>query len=149
MADVVTGEDAKVWIGNESCTTLMLADFSLSADRDITEQSQMCKSASYKTQGPLSIDGSLTHAKLLHKPFIDSVINGTVVTLSGTTDGSFPSDSGASFAFSDAQITTWDLDESDASSVTTASVDFTILDASTVGTDPSGSNNFISGASTA
>ena len=138
MADIYTGSNAKVWFsgstGSGTCTALALSDFSISLKRDVIEQSLMCQTGNYFTQGPLSIEGSFTHAKMIDNPLMHSITEGTTIGISGTTSGDFSATTGIRFRFDSVQVTGYDLSVGDGSTVTTASVDFTVMDPYNIGT---------------
>jgi hypothetical protein len=121
-----TGEDAKIWIGTNTHTTVGMGDFTLTLDRGIVEQELLGEVGNYFTQGALSIDGSFTHAQwaeALLDTTIGSLVNGTMVSISGSTGPH-----SLRFYFKSCQITNFDLTLGDASTVTEGSVDFTVLD---------------------
>jgi len=137
-ASIYTGRNAKVWLSGSTstgtCTGFAFADFSISLKRDVIEQSLMCQEGNYFTQGPLSIEGSLTHTKMLHSPILKSIVDGSVISMSGTTCDTFNGTGGVSFYFENVQVTGYDISIGDGSTVTTASVDFTVMDPYNIGT---------------
>jgi hypothetical protein len=121
-----TGEDAKVWIGTNTHTTVGMGDFTLTLDRSIVEQELLGEAGNYFAQGALTVDGSFTHAQWgesLLDTTIGSLVEGTLVSISGSTGPH-----SLRFFFKSCQITNFDLTIGDASTVTEGSVDFTILD---------------------
>jgi len=75
--------------------------------------------------GSLGIEGSLTATKLDDSAagvLLESLINGTPVTISGTAG-----DKSISFYFTSGLITGFDISLGDADTVTEGSIDFTVL----------------------
>lgn len=126
---VLTGEDASIWIGSttpQTQTIYGISDFSLNFNRGTVEQPLIGQKGNYFMQGSLSIDGSLTNCKFGasgNSDFLDSLIVGTVIQLSGQVDAS----SSLKFTFASAQVTGYDVSFGDASTITEASIDFTIM----------------------
>jgi len=131
--------------------TFAMADFTLTFDRGTIEQPLIGKPGNYFDQGSLSVEGSLTAAKfatsgisdilynLLHNhptwnKFEYLAISGTVST---RTDLSY-----ISWYFASCQVNGYDVAIGDADAVTTASVDFTIMNPQDVNCDTTG---FITG----
>jgi len=143
MAGTVTGRDAKVWIAVHNGGTppsftyghadYGIGDFSLTFSRDTIEQDLIGMPGNYFDQGTLSCDGSLTAAKfatsgiadllenLVDTGYVDQ--NTEYIAISGTvstgTDNTY-----LSWYLVSCQVTGYDISIGDASTVTTASIDF-------------------------
>lgn len=142
MAEIYTGEKAKVWIGGENWRTFAIADFTLTISRDTIDQPLLGEIGPYRLAGPTTVEGSFTVAKFPNTPILTSLQAGTLVEISGTTGEDFLDGKGVSFYFKSGLITRFDLSMADASTITTASIDFIVIDAYNLGT----STCWISGA---
>lgn len=131
-ADIYTGEHAKVWLSTKEGTALGIADFSITVSRDIVEQPLMSQKGPWRSAGPITIEGSFTQAKFLHSPVLDSLQAGTYVSISGQTADNTAN--GLSWYFENCIITRFDVSMGDASTVTTATVDYVVIDAYNIGT---------------
>ena len=125
----LTGEDANIQIGASFTheTVFGMSDFSLTFDRGTVEQELVGSAGNYFTQGALSVEGSLTNCRFAasgQSEFLDSIINGTVVKISGQIDSS----SSLNFFLKSCQVTGYDISIGDASTITEASIDFTVMD---------------------
>ncbi len=126
-----TGEDAFLFFTptggtEESHSDIGIGDFTLTLDRGTVEQELVGQDGNYFVKGALSIDGSCTSVKLGIDGggvFLDSLINNVLIKISGGTSTT----NGVTFSFTSGQITGFDLSIGDASTITEASVDFTIL----------------------
>jgi len=126
---LLTGEDATVLITDSFTSALVygVSDFSLTLDRGVVEQELVGTAGNYYTQGALSVEGSLTNCRFAasgNSPFLDSIVDGSVIKISGQIDGS----SSLNFCFASCQVTGFDVSIGDASTITEASIDFTVLD---------------------
>lgn len=126
MADIYTGEHARIWIGSQDQSAFGMGSFTLTVNRDITEQPLVGEKGPFRTAGILTIEGSLTQTKFTGD-LVSSITEGDVISISGTSV--YGTDNGPSFYFASAMITRWELSEGDASSIVNASVDFVVLDA--------------------
>lgn len=124
----LTGEDATIWIGGSTnATTYGVSDISFTFDRGTVEQELVGTAGNYFTQGALSIEGSLTNCRFAasgNSAFLDSIVDGLVVKISGQIDGS----SSLKFVLASCQVTGYDVSIGDASTITEASIDFTLMD---------------------
>ena len=165
MAGTITGRNAVVKLCAHSGGTLHTAmdalmhdhetfgigDFTLTFDRGTIEQPLIGKPGNYFDQGALSVEGSLTAAKFATSGISDMLhnllynhdtwnkyeylaISGCVST---KTELSY-----LSWYLASCQVTGFDIAIGDASTITTASVDFTIMNSQDVSCDSSG---FITG----
>ena len=126
---LLTGEDATILIGGSYTTAITygLSDISFTIDRGTVEQELVGTAGNYFTQGALSIEGSLTNCRFAasgNSPFLDSIVDGTVFILSGQIDGS----DSLNFCFVSCQVTGYDISIGDASTISEASIDWTLLD---------------------
>jgi len=126
---LLTGEDATILIGASftNATTYGLSDISFGLDRGVVEQELVGTAGNYYTQGALSVEGSLTNCRFAasgNSPFLDSIVEGTVFKLSGQIDGS----DSLNFCFASCQVTGYEVSIGDASTITEASIDWTLLD---------------------
>jgi len=143
MAGTVTGRDARVLITTHDGGTSPsftygnaeygIGDFSLTFSRDTIEQDLIGMPGNYFDQGALSCDGSLTAAKfatsgiaeLLENLVDTGYVNASseYLAISGTvsTDTSY---SYLSWYLVSCQVTSFDVSVGDASTITTASIDF-------------------------
>ena len=131
--------------------TFGMGEFTLNFSRDTIEQPQIGKPGNYFDQGSLSVDGSLTAAKFATSGISDMLYNllhnhdtwnaYEYLAISGTistkTDVTY-----LSWYLASCQVTGYDVAISDADAVTTASVDFTIINPQDTNCDTSG---FITG----
>jgi len=123
--ETYTGENAKVEIAGKDHATLGLSDFTLTLSRDTIETELLGEKGNYFMAGSLGIEGSLTATKLDDSAagvLLESLINGTPVTISGTAG-----DKSISFYFTSGLITGFDISLGDADTVTEGSIDFTVL----------------------
>jgi len=130
---VYSGKDAVIQIGlkgqsGHQHSAFAISDFSLSFSRDTIEQDLVGEIGNYFTQGALSIDGSLTAAKLGKDAtgiLMQSIISGTAnqrVWISGSCGTN-----SMHFFFASCQITGFDISIGDAGTVTEGSIDFAVL----------------------
>jgi len=127
MVATVRGNAARIRIGNKLHSVFGISDFSLSFSRDTIEQDLVGEEGNLFLPGALSIDGSFTACKFGasgNSDALDSILNGTYVTISGAVSGS----THLRWYFTSAQITGYDISMGDASTITEASIDFTVLD---------------------
>jgi hypothetical protein len=123
---ILTGEHATLYIGSKNATIYALSDISLSMDRGVVEQELVGQAGNYFTQGALSIDGSLTNCRFAasgNSDFLDSIVEGTVIKISGQLAGS----DALKFAFASCQVSGYDVTIGDSSTITEASIDFTVM----------------------
>lgn len=127
MVATVRGNAATIRIANKDHSVWGISDFSLSFDRDTIEQELVGEEGNLFMEGALSIDGSFTACKFAasgNSDIIDSILNGSVITVSGAVSGS----THLRWYFASCQITGYDVTMGDASTITEASIDFTVLD---------------------
>ena len=131
--------------------TFAIGDFNLTFSRDTIEQPLVGKPGNYFDQGSLSVEGSLTAAKFATSGISDILYNllhnhdtwnayeylAVSGTVSTRTELSY-----LSWYLASCQVTGYDVAIGDADAVTTASVDFTIINPQDVACDTS---NFITG----
>lgn len=123
---ILTGRDATILVGTKDTTLYAISDFSLNFDRGVVEQELVGQEGNYFTQGALSIDGSLTNCRFAasgNSDFLDSIVEGTVIKISGSIDA----DNSLAFAFASCQVSGFDVSIGDASTITEASIDFTVM----------------------
>jgi hypothetical protein len=133
---ILTGEDATIHIGSKSITIFATSDVSLGMDRGVIEQELVGQAGNYFTQGALSIDGSLTNCRFAasgNSDFLDSIVDGTVIKISGQLAGS----DALKFAFASCQVSGYDVTVGDSSTITEASIDFTVMNPKDVTYDSS------------
>jgi len=126
---LLTGEDCSIMIGDSHTqeTVYGLSDFSFSIDRGTIEQELVGAAGNYYTQGAMSLEGSLTNCRFAASgncEFLNSIIDGTVVKISGQIDSS----DSLHFVLISCQVTGYDISIGDASTITEASIDFTLMD---------------------
>lgn len=120
-----TGESAKIQIGGKTHSMLGLADFTLTLSRDTIEESLLGERGNFFMQGPLSVEGSLTAAKLSDSAagvLLEALISGSVVWVSGSVGPN-----SLHFFFQSCQISGFDISIGDASTITEGSIDFSVL----------------------
>lgn len=128
-----SGKDVAIEIGlsgqtGKSNSTLAVGDWSITIDRGTVEVPLTGEEGNYRTQGAISVEGSVTSAKLGKDAagiFLDSIINGTKAKRMWIS-GSCGSDS-LGFYFSSIMITGFTVDAGDANTVSMGSVDFMVL----------------------
>jgi len=126
MVAIVTGKSAAIKIANKAHSVYGITDFSLSFSRDTIEEDLVGETGNLFLEGALSIDGSFTQCKFAasgNADALQSIINGSLITISGSVSGS----NFLGFYFTSAQITGYDISIGDASTITEASIDFTVL----------------------
>jgi hypothetical protein len=125
---IITGENAIIWFGdNKSQTLFGTSDFSITFDRGMVEQPLVGQQGNYFMNGALTIGGSFTNCRFGasgNSDFLDSIMNGTIVAISGAIDGS----ASLNWFFTSSQITGYDVTVGDASTITEATIDFTVMD---------------------
>jgi len=129
MTATVTGEKARIKIGGKANSVFAISDFSITFDRGTVEQELVGETGNYFLQGALTIDGSLTCCRFGasgNSDMIDSLINSSIITISGCTNSDASDKIG--WYFPSCQITGYDISIGDASTITEASIDFTVLD---------------------
>lgn len=129
MAAVLTGRKAVLEFNTNDGTLHAISDFSLTFDRGTVEQELVGQEGNYFTRGAMSIEGSLTCCRFGSSGsdvFLDSIVDGSVIPISGITNSD--SAPGIGWFFHSAQVTGYDVSIGDASTITEASIDFTILD---------------------
>ena len=128
-----TGKDASITIGSKTHTNLGLGDFSLTLSRDTIEQELVGKIGNYFVAGSLSVEGSFT-ASEIGKSALDEILSNILPTSQEGNSSAKIIVSGQAgtnslgFYFASAQITGFDIDLGDADTISTASVDYTVLD---------------------
>ncbi len=146
MAGTVTGENANIWIAahqagsapdfsNGAHSVFAISDFSLTFDRGTVEQSLLGQPGNYYTQGPLSLTGSLTQCRFGisgNAPLLENIIDGTGTSKYVAISGNVADDGGGvtylKWYLVSCQVTGYNFSFGDASTVTEASIDFTLLD---------------------
>ena len=134
MAGIVTGRDAKIFIAtnssdlpNKGVTLWGVSDFTLSVSRDITEQELVGQTGNLKKPGKLSINGSFTNCKFAasgNSDALDNILNpDTLLLISGSV-----ADSNLSWYFVSCQVTGFEVAFGDASTISEASINYTVLD---------------------
>ena len=134
MAGIVTGKDAKIFLSTDSGTlgtkgvTLWgVSDFTLTFSRDITEQELVGQTGNLKKPGKISINGSLTNCKFAasgNSDALDNILDpDTLLLVSGSV-----ASNNLSWYFVSCQVTGYEVSFGDASTITEASIDFTVLD---------------------
>jgi len=128
---LLTGEEANVMFGSshKQETLFGVSDFSLSFNRGTIEQELVGTVGNIFTPGALSVEGSFTNCRFGasgNSDFIDSLINGTYVKISGQINTGAGND--LKFVFASCQITGYDVSIGDATTISEASIDFTVLD---------------------
>jgi len=133
MTGYITGSDAFFYIKTTgetggTHTTYGLSDFSLTISRDTVEQELLGSPGNYYAYGNLSIDGSFTMCKFAASNQADalySIVNASLCQISG---GVANGAADLRWNFASCQITGYDVSWGDASTITEASIDFTVLD---------------------
>jgi len=138
MAGIVTGEHALIKFssaatagGFTNMTLHAFSDFSLTFDRGTVEQELCGQKGNYFKPGAMSIEGSLTACRFGASgsdAFLDSIIDGTLFKLSGTTKSGAAATDDIGFFFHSCQCTGYDVTAGDASTISEATIDFTVLD---------------------
>lgn len=140
VENIYTGESALVWIGTETHSSLGITDFTLTITRGTTDINLLGEKGPITKVGVLSIEGSFGYCRLLHSPILEALQSGTVVSISGQSVSG--STSGIRFGFASCLITRCELRMGDASTITTATIDFRIMNPLDYGT----STCWVSGA---
>lgn len=134
MAGVLTGGSASFYISAQgegeggSQTVYGLSDISITFDRDTVEQELVGQTGNYFDYGALSVDGSFTCCKFASSGNADalrSIVKKKECYISmqiGSAAGDLK------IYFTSAMITGWSISIGDASTITEASIDFTVLD---------------------
>jgi hypothetical protein len=129
-----TGEDAVVWIRNNTGTTvggwiedatLAISDFSLTISRGTAEQELVGSKGNFQLAGVRNVEGSLTACRLTTTglgSLISGMINGTGIQISGMVGPN-----GLRFFFKSAMITGFDFSIGTADDITEGSLDYTLL----------------------
>lgn len=129
MAGIVTGKNADIKIASSEESLYGMSDFSLTIDRGTVEQDLVGAEGNASFQGALSIDGSYTNCKFAASGSADSlegIISGTTFAISGAIDSGDGSTIG--WYLKSCQVTGYDVSIGDASTISEASIDFTVLD---------------------
>lgn len=131
---IYTGEDATIWIRNNTGTTaggwlshptLAISDFSITIARGTAEQELVGSKGNYRLAGARSVEGSLTSCKLTTAgvgSIISGMINGTGVQISGNAGAN-----SLHFYFKSAMITGFDFSIGTSDDITQGSLDYTLL----------------------
>jgi len=152
MSGTVTGKDCNLFLCAHAggatlaaITTLLssrghsvygVGDFSLTLDKGTVEQQLIGQVGNYFDQGALSMDGSFTLSQFGASGLADSLANLLDTTSAGTyrylAISGCVSDSTdevyLSWFLVSCQVTGYDISMGDADTITTASVDFTVMD---------------------
>ena len=123
--EIYTGENANITIAGKSHSAIGISDFSLTLSRDTVEEPLLGEKGNFTMQGPISVEGSLTAARLSHSAagvLLQAMIDGSPVEISGCVG-----DKSLHFYFKSAQITGFDISIGDASTITEGSIDFSLL----------------------
>lgn len=126
MANIITGENAEVKISEADTTLYALSDFSLELSRDVNEQEIVGSAGNEFHEGPISIEGSYTSCKFAasgNSASLDSIVEGSVISISGQITGN----TYVSWYFPSCQVTSYDVTGGDASTISEASIDFTVM----------------------
>jgi len=134
MAGIVTGKDAKIFLstsssdlGSKGVSLWGVSDFTLTFSRDITEQELVGQTGNLKKPGKLSVNGSLTNCKFAasgNSDALDNILDpDTLLLISGSV-----ASTNLSWYFVSCQVTGYEVSFGDASTITEASIDFTVLD---------------------
>jgi len=139
MAAIVTGKDAVIKLGchaagtpasPSSATLWGMSDFSLSFDRGMIEQDLLGKPGNYKTAGALTVEGSFTQCRFGASgsaPTLRNIVEQTgsfaYLSVSGTTGAT----NSLTWYFKSCQTTGYDVSIGDGSTITEASIDFTVM----------------------
>lgn len=136
MAGTVTGEDAYFYVSSAASdhmdhqygdqTVYGVSDFSFTLDRGIVEQELVGQAGNYFKPGALSLEGSFTNCRFgasgACTPLI-SIIESRKITISGHVESGE-----LSWCFRSAQVTSYEISFGDASTISEASIDFTVLE---------------------
>jgi hypothetical protein len=126
MGVILRGKDAQVKIGGKAQSVFGISEFSIELSRDTNEQELLGAEGNEFYEGPISIEGSYTCCKFAasgNSEALDAIVSGTVVEISGTVSGG----SYFSWYLPSCQITSYDVTGGDASTITEASIDFTVM----------------------
>jgi len=129
MVATITGENAYITIGGENATAYAISDFSLTFDRGTVEQELLGEEGNYFIPGAMSMEGSLTCCRFGASgsdAMLDSIVDGSVIIISGVTNSGSAETVG--WYVTQAQVTGYDISIGDASTISEASIDFTVLD---------------------
>ena len=133
MTGFITGKDSYFYIKAKDETggthsVYGISDFSLNIGRDTTTQSLIGETGNYIEYGALTVDGSFTMCKFAASNQADalkSIVESKVIQISG---GVNTGTGDLKWNFASAQITSYDISWGDASTITEASIDYTVLD---------------------
>lgn len=126
MAGIVTGEDAFIYLGDESVDIYGYSDFEINTTRGVVEQPLVGKPGNYFKYGALNVDGSLTMCKFASDTKHDaltSIVESNVVKVSGGTHSA-----GLSWYVVSGQVTNYTVTFGNADTITEASIDWQCLD---------------------
>ena len=132
MAGIITGKDAsfKIAVGsldNKDLSFWGVSDMSLSFSRDIVEQELVGQTGNLRKPGKLSVEGSFTNCKIAasgNSDILDSIIDPeNLLVISGQLGSG-----NLRFYFVSCQVTSFEVTMGDASTISEASIDFTVLD---------------------
>lgn len=133
MTGFITGKDAYFFIQADGETggthsVYGVSDFSLTIDRDVVEQELIGETGNYYDYGALSVDGSFTMCKFAASGYADALISIIESKKCKISGGVYTGAGELRWNFASCQITSYDISWGDASTITEASVDFTVLD---------------------
>ena len=132
MAGIITGKDASFVIAVSSLDNKDLAfwgvsDMSLSFSRDVIEQELVGQTGNLRKPGKLSVEGSFTNCKIAasgNSDILDSILDpNNLLVISGQLGSG-----NLRFYFTSCQVTSFEVTMGDASTISEASIDFTVLD---------------------
>ena len=141
MTATVTGKNATIEIGTGGATSNLLygiSDFSISFSRGTSEQPLIgCKGNEF-FEGAITITGSYTCCKFAsgeHCDALESVTEGSIIKVAGKI-GTSNGDKFLNWEFIECQVTSYGVSTGNASKITEASIDFTVMNPYTVDYDP-------------
>ena len=132
MTATVTGKDATIEIGLggvESNKLYGLSDFSISFSRGTSEQPLIGCEGNEFYEGAITISGSYTCCKFGADQNCDalkSIVVGSVIKVAGKI-GTSNGDKFLNWQFDECQVTSYGVSTGNASKITEASIDFTIM----------------------
>lgn len=131
--ETYVGKDIELWFGlkdatGKTHTELAIGEISLTFDRGTVDRPLVGETGNFRTQGAISITGSMSAAKLSKGSagiFVESIVDGTSdkrIWMSGSIG-----DKSLHFYFNEVMITSSSIEMGDASTVTDGSFDFQIM----------------------
>lgn len=130
----ITGKNAYIYLAKtgqtlkDAADTWALSDWSISLSKGVVEQELVAKPGNYYTAGALSVEGSFTNCRFAasgNYDMIESIVESSLLEISGGVNANDVAS--LRWHFHSAQVTSYDVTFGDASTISEASIDWTIL----------------------